>query len=203
MIDEGYIKFRSNWQRSAALDNPEIDELVRWRKPLYAAGLIGHYAEAGIGYGNISMQLPDSTAFVISGTQTGHLPELDSNHFALVSDYDICSNTVTSSGAIEASSESMTHAAIYEVDSHIRAVVHVHSDEMWVGFKGVLPTTKESVAYGTPEMAHEFFRLFHETEFSQKGLAVMAGHNAGLISIGRSMQEATERILSLREEFMT
>jgi L-ribulose-5-phosphate 4-epimerase len=120
----------------------------------------------------------------------------------LVSKYDISHNIVSSSGATEASSESMTHAAIYELDDKIRAVVHVHSDKLWVGLKGVLPTTNADIAYGTPQMASEFARLFSETEFPQTGLAVMAGHDAGLISIGSNLQEATERILVLHEEFM-
>jgi hypothetical protein len=64
----------------------------------------------------------------------------------------------------------------------------------------VLPTTNEDVAYGTPQMASEFYRLFSETDFAKKGIAVMAGHEGGLISVGSNMQEATERILSLSDD---
>lgn len=199
MIDEGYIKFESDWRQTDALGNPEIDALIRWRRPLYAAGLIGHYADAGIGYGNISARAGEPGQFIISGTQTGHLAELGREHFALVTDYDIERNAVRSTGAAQASSESMTHAVIYEIDAHISAIVHVHSDELWVRLKGRVPTTREDVAYGTPEMATEFRRLFDETDFPQTGIAVMAGHHAGLIGTGRSMREAAKRILSLRD----
>ena len=58
MIDEGYIKFESKWQRTEPLDFPDIDDLIKWRRPLYAAGLIGHYEDLGIGYGNISLRMP-------------------------------------------------------------------------------------------------------------------------------------------------
>jgi hypothetical protein len=47
-------------------------------------------------------------------------------------------------------------------------------------------------------MAKEFGRLLNETEFSAAGIAVMAGHEGGLISIGASVQEAAERLLFLR-----
>ena len=201
MIDEGYIKFDSKWQRTEPLDFPEIDELVKWRRPLYAAGLVGIYKDEGIGYGNISLRMPGAAGFLISGTQTGHLADLDYEHFALVTGFDIEKNTVSCMGAAEASSESMTHAAIYELSHEIRAVVHVHSDELWLGFKNVLPTTNKDVAYGTPQMANEFYRLFTETDFAQKGIAVMAGHDAGLISIGSDLQEATERILSIGSDY--
>jgi len=201
MIDEGYIKFESKWQRTEPLDFPDIDDLIKWRRPLYAAGLIGHYEDLGIGYGNISLRMPGAAGFLISGTQTGHLADLDYQHFALVTGFDIEQDTVSCVGAAEASSESMTHAAIYELSHEIRAVVHVHSDELWVGFKGVLPTTNEDVAYGTPQMASEFYRLFSETDFAKKGIAVMAGHEGGLVSVGSNMREATERILSLSDDF--
>jgi hypothetical protein len=46
-------------------------------------------------------------------------------------------------------------------------------------------------------MAQEFLRLYRDTELSSLGIAVMAGHEDGLVSIGRSLQEAAERILSL------
>lgn len=201
MIDEGYIKFRSEWQRTAALDLPEIEDLISWRRPLYAAGLIGHYADLGIGYGNVSVRAASPNTFIISGTQTGHLDELGPEHFSLVSGYDIDNNAVSCHGAAEASSETLTHAVIYELDPAIRAVVHVHDDELWVGLKGILPSTGDGVAYGTPQMAQEFYRLYRQTDFADKGVAVMAGHQSGLISMGSSLQEASERILSLRENF--
>lgn len=197
MIDEGYIKFHSDWHRSPALDCAEIDELVRWRRPLFDTGLIGYYADAGIGYGNISARTGQSGRFVISGTQTGHLPELDAAHFVLVTGCDLDTATVSSEGPLEPSSESMTHAAIYDLDTRICAVVHVHSDELWLALRHKLPTTADDVQYGTPAMAQAFSRLYRHSAFPATGVAVMAGHQGGLLAIGRSVQEASERILSI------
>jgi hypothetical protein len=162
MIDEGYIKFESIWRRTAPLIHPEIDDLIRWRRPLFAAGLIGQYAGTDIGYGNISLRVmpDDSAGFVITATQTGHLPELDRQHFALVEHFDLQRNQVYSHGAAEASSESMTHAAIYQLNHGIRAVVHVHSRELWLRLQDSVATTNAAIAYGTPAMAMEFARLF-------------------------------------------
>jgi ribulose-5-phosphate 4-epimerase/fuculose-1-phosphate aldolase len=196
VIDEGVIKFRSEWQRCGPLDYPEIDLLVRWRRPLYAAGLIGQYDEIEIGYGNLSIRLSGGRQFIISGTQTGHLADLDARHFALVTDYDIAGNRLTSTGASEASSESLTHAMLYELDRDTRAVVHVHAPEPWARLAGELPTTRADVAYGTPAMAREFSRLYAESAFPECGVAVMAGHDDGIISIGSSLEEACQRILA-------
>ena len=202
MIDEGYIKFDSHWRNTGPLDNAEIESLNRWRRPLYDAGLIGQYEEHGIGFGNLSVRATAAQRqFIISGSQTGHLPDLGAEHYALVEDYDIDRNRVYSIGAREASSESMTHAAIYELDPEIGAVVHVHSEAMWAGLKGSAATTDADVAFGTPEMAREFQRLFRETDFRKTGIAVMAGHDSGLVSTGSNLQEAAERILAMDAKF--
>jgi hypothetical protein len=50
-------------------------------------------------------------------------------------------------------------------------------------------------------MALEFRHLFDASDFSKSGVAVMAGHEEGLIATGPSMQEATEKILALHAEF--
>jgi ribulose-5-phosphate 4-epimerase/fuculose-1-phosphate aldolase len=201
MIDEGYIKFDSHWQKTEPLDNAEIESLNRWRQPLYDAGLIGHYAELGIGFGNLSVRTGKDGQFIISGSQTGHLPELDAQHYALVEEYDIEQNRVSSAGATEASSESMTHAAIYELDPDIGAIVHVHSEELWAALKGSAATTDAQVAFGTPEMAREFRRLWQESDFRETGIAIMAGHEGGLVSTGSNLREAAERILAIDAKF--
>lgn len=197
MIDEGTIKFVSHWRKAAPRDCRELDELIRWRCPLHRAGLIGHFVDHDIGYGNLSARLRDGSGFVISGTQTGHIEQASAAHFAFVTGYDIEANSVTSSGPVEASSESLTHAAIYELDEAIGAVVHVHSDRLWDVSKGDLPSTRASVAYGTPQMAREFRRLFGETTFGNTGIARMAGHAGGLISFGQDVREAAGRMLDL------
>jgi L-ribulose-5-phosphate 4-epimerase len=196
VIDEGYTKFVVDWTQSAALDYPEIDELNRWRSPLYDAGLIGHYQQFGIGYGNISHRV-DKNQFVISSTQTGQLAELQRRHYALVTAVDVTANRVACSGPLQASSESMTHAMLYSLDVKITAVVHVHSSELWTRLKDNIPTTAADVGYGTPAMAQEFARLYRDTGFADDGIAVMAGHEDGLITIGESMAEAATRVLEL------
>ena len=198
-IDEGYIKYKSDWSKAPAPYPAAAIELERWRQPLFEADLIGHYEDLGIGFGNISLRCGKPGQFLISGTQTGHLPTTDETHYSLVSAYDIETNSVSCVGPAQASSEAMTHAAIYELDSAIGAIVHAHSKELWQQYLNELPTTDATVAYGTPQMAMEFRRLFRETAFGRQGLAVMAGHDEGLISIGRTLQEAAEKMLELRE----
>ena len=196
-LDDGYIKYDIDWTPGPAPDVETARELDRWRRPLYEAGLIGESAELGIGFGNISKRCGAPGPFLISGTQTGHLAETDERHYALVTGVDIDKNTVTCSGPVKASSEAMTHAAIYALDGRIAAVVHVHSRSLWDRFLNVVPTTDARVPYGTPDMARELAKLFADFDFDETGVAVMAGHDEGLISFGPSLEAAAERMLSL------
>ncbi|MDX1516654.1 MAG: class II aldolase/adducin family protein [Woeseiaceae bacterium] len=197
VADEGYVKYRSLWTCGPAPDAAIVAELDRCRRRLHDAGLIGFDEAQHVGYGNLSRRAGDSTRFVISGTQTGHLPHTGGDHYSLVSDVDIDANTVWCTGPVQASSESMTHAALYRLDAGIGAVVHVHSAPLWERLRGELPTTDASVRYGTPAMAHEFERLWADSEFPTLGVAVMAGHENGIVAIGASIDEATRRTLAL------
>ena len=195
-IDEGYVKYESNWIEGDAPDEEAVAELNRWRKPLLEAGLIGHDDTHDVGFGNLSLRT-EGDQFVISGTQTGHIADTGPEHYSLVKSVDTDANRVTCFGPIQASSESLTHAALYSLDSKIQAVVHVHSPALWRQHRDKLPTTRPDVSYGTPEMAHEFERLWRETEFCERQVAVMAGHDDGLVSVGDSLEQAAETMLAL------
>jgi L-ribulose-5-phosphate 4-epimerase len=196
-IDEGYIKYDSDWTPGPVPAQELTSLLDTWRRPLFDAGLIGHYEDLGVGYGNLSVRFGLSEQFIISGTQTGHIADTDGQHYALVTHYDIDRNRVSSTGSVQASSESLTHAAIYELNEEINAVVHVHSRALWESLRDQLPTTAADVSYGTPEMAREFTRLYRDTSFRASGVAVMAGHDEGMVSIGCDLEEAAMRILAL------
>lgn len=188
MIDEGYIKFDCLWSKTGPLKNVDLRQLNKWREGLYELDLIGAY-DNGIGYGNIS-ELHPAKQFVISGSATGNLPQLDANYYSKVIDYDIDLNKVTCEGPLKASSESLTHASIYENDPDVKGVIHVHSMWLWEKLKNKVPTTRKEIPYGTPEMAKEITRLFLETDVKQQGIIVMAGHEEGIITFGKNLDDA-------------
>lgn len=196
-IDEGYIKYISHWTPGPASHIVAARDLDNWRRPLYEAGLIGQYEDLGIGYGNISVRRGSGNLFLISGTQTGHLRDTDEQHYCLVTDCDIRNNIVRCSGPIQASSEAMTHGAIYALGDAIGAVVHVHSAELWQRYIHQLPTTDPDIAYGTPDMAGELDRLYRLSGLKETGVAVLAGHDEGLISFGTTLEQAATRILRI------
>ena len=162
---------------------------------MYDLGLIGHYTDLGVGYGNISERIGEGQQFVISGTQTGHLPQLGREHYTVVTDYDIDQNTLKCSGPIKASSESLTHAAIYELNTAYKTVIHIHHRALWQKMLYQVPTSHANVPYGTPEMAYEIKRLYHEESMNEQPIMAMAGHDEGIIAFGKTFEEAGQLLI--------
>ncbi len=195
--EEGVIKFRQEFRMGQP---PSIDlaELDAWRMVFYRLGLIGQDRQkyGGAGYGNVSQRVGRDESrkrrrFVITGTQTGGLPELGPEHYTTVINYDYETNAVVVEGPLEASSESMTHGMVYDQSGLIRYVFHAHSPEIWkAAGKLGLPETREDVEYGTPQMAEEVRRIFVEADLDKIRIFSMAGHEDGIVSFGRTAQEA-------------
>ena len=135
----------SGGKKTGPLSLEEVNDLCHWRTQLRDVALIGEYPDSGIGFGNLSARIGDSPRFLISGTQTGHCSHSTADQFSLVTRVDIPGNEVECEGPLRASSEAMTHAAIYAADMTIRAVVHVHDSRLWQHALEQLPTTDRKI----------------------------------------------------------
>ena len=86
--NEGVIKFHLDFRAGPAPEESLLLKLNAWRTSFLELGLIGQDPERyeGYGFGNLSRRLPGQreNAFLISGTQTGHLNALQANHYATV-----------------------------------------------------------------------------------------------------------------------
>ena len=200
MIDEGYIKYQCHWTKQDAVAGEEITALNQWRNKLYQLGLIGQY-DSGIGFGNISYRINRENNFIISGTQTGGIAQLTAQHYTKVINYSWEQNYVTCIGAIKASSESLTHGALYVANPEINAVVHVHHLQLWQKLLDNVPTTHPDRAYGTPEMALEIIELC-QNRCQQQPIVVMSGHREGIITFGKNLDEAGNTLLSYYQKFI-
>ena len=196
---EGVVKFNQVFTKTTSLADLDVKELNICRGILHAVSLIGKDFSkyGGAGYGNVSQRIKPFNAprnkrkFIITGTQTGGIETLTKEQYTIVNEYYFEKNLVVSEGSIEASSESMTHGAVYDQNDSIKFVFHVHSPQIWVcADKLEIPKTDENILYGTPEMAVDIGRLFRETDVFEKRIFVMAGHKDGIITFGSSSEEA-------------
>lgn len=187
--EKGYIQFACDWEPVETVEYDRLPELIRWRRILLLEGLVG-VDRNGVGYGNISERIASSDRFIITATQTGHLSDLDASHFAIVEECDVTGNRICCTGAMKASSESLSHAILYQADARVGAVIHVHDADSWRRLRGSVPTTDKSAEAGTVAMAEEIDRLMKSTDLKRRRLLVMGGHRDGLISFGRDVAEA-------------
>ena len=191
-MDDGVIKYQCHWLEKEANLHFDYSAIEVARTQMFKRNWIGHDKNYDVGFGNISQRLEDHQ-FIISGTQTGHLEQLSPNEYTTVTQYNIDKNTLTCEGPVKASSESLTHAAIYEQNTSIKCIVHIHQADFWNRLltenKGI---TNPSITYGTPEMADEINRLFKEEDILSRPLIAMAGHLGGIISFGKNFEEATQ-----------
>ena len=192
--DEGVVKFRLTLKRAPAPELLQVISLEKWRALFYKLGLVGEYPNEKIGYGNLSSRLPNKN-FIITGSQTGHLPHLQAHHYSKVIDCDLKKGSVTAEGLIPPSSESLTHFGIYEANPSIQYIFHIHHAKLWTLMKNLnVDATSEHIQYGTTEMA----KAAQATMANKNtGLIVMKGHEDGIISYGTSAEDAGKNILEI------
>jgi L-ribulose-5-phosphate 4-epimerase len=193
---EGYIKFVVNWTKiEPGIPMEELEKLNTWREVLCNLGMIGA-DEQGIGFGNISIRKLGTKHFYITGSATGSLKNLNKQHYCLVTGYNLDENTLACTGPIKASSESMSHAAVYSEFPGAGAVIHIHHNAFWTSLLNRVPTTQKGVEYGTPEMAREIIRLLREPGTLEGRIIVMGGHKDGIVVFGKDLDDAGRYVLS-------
>ena len=192
MID-GIIKYNFDFKKTAPLRASRYVEIEERRERLFALGLIG--IANGVGFGNIS-QRAGKKSFVITGTQTGHLKSLGAEHYSLIEDFNSRKFHLKASGAIEPSSEALTHGIIYKLSSKIGAVIHVHSKTIWnFMLKHNYLKTNVNVEYGSVEMIDEIRRIYLNLTPLSNSKFVMAGHQDGAIFFGKDLKDAEMELL--------
>jgi ribulose-5-phosphate 4-epimerase/fuculose-1-phosphate aldolase len=154
----------------------------------------------GVGFGNVSVRDGVSKNFYITGSATSGLPELTPIDCVRVVAHDFAKNWLRYEGAAIPSSESLTHAAIYESDPSTSAVIHCHDSGLWATLLERVPATSKAVAYGTPEMAYEIMHLFKVSNAHSEKILVMGGHEGGIVTFGEDLEDAFDVLMRERRE---
>jgi L-ribulose-5-phosphate 4-epimerase len=188
-VTEGVIKFRCDHNAREVEPFTGFEELNRVRRKLLQLRLVGVDAQ-GIGYGNLSVRAEEPGCFYITGSGTGGVPLLQLRHVAKVVAFDCCSNWLRCEGATVASSESLTHGAIYTAAPDVQAVIHCHDDVLWRALCDSEAATPADAEYGTPAMAGEVQQLLRDSVLRQQQIFAMRGHSGGVVAFGGSVEEA-------------
>ena len=188
---EGTIQFAYDLQPAEipALSAEAFAELYAWRSILFTLDLIGQHPDryGGYAYGNLSSAT--DTGFAITASQTSGTPELIAEHIVNIIDTNLRRFWVDARGAEPPSSESLTHAIIYQADAKMRHVFHIHSAEIW-GMREVLrlPETPDTVTYGSTEMVLAVNELLAKYP-SRPLVFATAGHEGGIFALGHHARD--------------
>jgi ribulose-5-phosphate 4-epimerase/fuculose-1-phosphate aldolase len=195
--ETGSVKFSYDRVKAELTWFAGFEELNSVRLKLIDLGMVGIDAN-GIGFGNLSVRDGASLRFYITGSSTEGIADLTPADFSWVVSHDFSRNWLRCKGARIASSESLTHAAVYESDPDARAVIHVHDLELWKALlkKKKVPATPHGIAYGTREMAQAVQRLFQITDVKDRKIFVMTAHDGGLVTFGRTITGAFDTLSS-------
>jgi ribulose-5-phosphate 4-epimerase/fuculose-1-phosphate aldolase len=198
-MSEGFVKYTAQHTMGPAIESPHWAKMNDARSHLYKLGLIG-VNSGGIGFGNVSIRVHDDE-FLITGTATGKLPELTLNEYCLVKSFDLIENRVVSAGPAQASSESMTHGAVYESCSGANCIIHIHSRAIFDGMiREGHPATPANAEFGTPEIALAIANCVKEIG-QDEGAIVLAGHDEGVVIYGPSVEKALAIVQDLYTKY--
>lgn len=201
---EGVIKFHLQHALVSpeAMTAPEVSawaSLLGWRSVIFDLGLIGQAPTryGGLGYGNVSIRLVDvqGPRFLVSASQTSGLARPSLEHFCEVFAWDLSRHEVKSRGLLKPSSESTTHAMIYDWMPDVGCVLHVHSPEIWQKAQALgLVCTPDDVEYGTAQMALAVRKAFSARNHGW-GVFAMLGHEDGVVAFGRDADQAGQILI--------
>lgn len=194
-MSEGYIKFEC---RQISENKPSIDEIEdinKLRKYLYIMGLVGAMPD-GIGFGNVSFK-SFRGKMIISCSKTGALSDLSNEHYATIEEFDISKNRVAYSGSLPPSSETMTHIAIFEANTNIKTVAHIHNEAMWQRLISNSLNTSGNADYGTVEIAIESYHFAFNSK-SACGIFALSGHKDGVVVYAENF----DKIIKLLNEYI-
>lgn len=191
-VEEGTIQFAYELLPFESSDleqlrtDPQYAPIAAWRSVLRQLNLIGQMPDryAGFAYGNLSFRRADD--FVVTASQTSGAQELTLEDLAIVSHANTERFWVDARGTQPPSSESITHAMLYQADPRVRCILHIHNPSIWQQRQSLkLLQTAEDVGYGTPAMAAAVKSLLENNQ-SRPLLFATAGHEDGVFVCGRT-----------------
>lgn len=192
--NEGVVRFRVHLNRTQPYEASEIRQLIVWRDILYRLDLVGRdpLRYSGLGFGNLSVRsFSNPYSFVITASQTGGIERLSETHFCRVTAWKFEPPELWAEGLASPSSESLTHAAIYESEKRVGAVIHVHCPEIWHQADTIgLAVSDPAAGCGTSALALEMRVMMAALKPADGGIWILGGHEDGVIAFGADLMQA-------------
>ncbi|MEQ8857120.1 MAG: class II aldolase/adducin family protein [Pseudomonadales bacterium] len=188
---EGTIRFAYGLEHpdGPVADPEQFLALRGWRTVLRRLGLLGQDAGryGGLGFGNLSARDPQQPEqFVITASQTAGTPAFEDADLVRIVAGNTARFWVDALGHQPPSSETLTHAMVYQADASVGWVLHGHSPDIWQRAEELaLPATAADVPYGSPAMVDAVAGLL-AAHPGRPLVFVTLGHRDGVFGCGPS-----------------
>lgn len=199
---EGTIQFAYDLQPPDAevADAAALARLGGWRAVFKRLAVLGQDPEryGGLGFGNLSCRdAARPGEFVVTASQTAAAPTLTDDDLVRITHNNPARFWVDAVGRQPPSSETLTHAMIYQADPDIAWVFHLHCPDIWLNSEQLgLPVTDEHVTYGSPAMIDAVARLLNDQRQRPLVFATL-GHRDGVFACGASADAAGGAVVAL------
>ena len=199
---EGVIQFAFSLEPATGppVEAGVLRGLLAWRTVLRRLELLGQTPGryGGLGYGNLSVRDPGRPReFMVTASQTAGIRHLGADGLCRIREFDLARFRVCAAGVKPPSSESLSHAMIYDADPGIGWIFHVHSPDIWSRAEALqTAATDARVGYGSPAMARAVAALL--ATHPERPLAfVTLGHEDGVFACGRTAAETGATLVEL------
>lgn len=199
---EGVIQFSFDLEpvTSPLVEAGVLHNMLAWRTVLRRLELLGRTPGryGGLGYGNLSVRdRGRPREFIITASQTAGIRDLGPDGLCRIRDFDLARFRVSAEGTKPPSSESLSHAMIYDADPAIGWIFHVHSPEIWSRAEALeLAAIDAEVAYGSPAMARSVAAVL-AAKTERPLVFVTLGHEDGVFACGRTATETGASLVKL------
>lgn len=199
---EGTIQFAYALEHPAGpVAEPDVvRSLAGWRAVFRRLDLLGQHRDRyqGFGYGNLSSRdgsRPDE--FVITASQTAGAPDFDDSSLVRITHSNVARFWVDAVGQQPPSSETLTHAIVYQADRSIGWVFHVHCPEIWQRHADLgLPATPEHAPCGSAAMA-DAVEVLLARHHVRPVVFVTLGHEDGVFACGTDAAATGNALVAL------
>jgi class II aldolase/adducin N-terminal domain-containing protein len=195
MTETGAIKFRAERLPGKMQPCSKLIELSVYRSKLRGLGFIGEDAN-GIGFGNVSIKAKKDEGFFITVSGGALSDSIDQGGLVFVKNWSLSDNFVSFEGPGTPSAETLTHAAVYEVNPAAGAILHIHNRALWERLVEGGEATGDVAEYGTTAMA-KAVQKFLKRRGRLTTVLAMSGHEEGVIAFGQDLAEAYARLINL------
>ncbi len=187
------VKFKTEFIKEQVSQDPRIAELIKWCHNFHQFNLAP--LADGCSAGNLSFRLEaGKNHFIITGAGLRAKEGLTDQSFVKVLDCNFKKKIIQVEGAMEPSSESMLHFALYQKRPEVNAIFHGHCPKILAQAKKLnIPQTKKEAPYGSLELVKQTLSILVNNNF-----LVLKNH--GFIALGKDMKEAGQLALDFQKK---